>query len=193
MAYSYAVEQALRAASILHKGQVRKGNVPYEYLTHIYAVALIVSDYTNDEDTMVAALLHDTLSDTNYTEEEIEEDFGGSVKDIVVAITLSTDENPVERKKQFLKQLKNASEKALIVLAADKIHDMRAIVEEYYDTHSSFIADFGPSVNERLAHYEEITSILNKNLKNAILAEFNSVFTEYKHFLHDVEKKLSEY
>ena len=73
MSYSYAIEQAIRAASVLHKDQIRKGSVPYPYVTHLFAVAMIVSDYTSDEDTIVAALLHDTLEDTDYTEEELED------------------------------------------------------------------------------------------------------------------------
>ncbi len=198
MSYSYAIEQAIRAASVLHKDQVRKGSVPYAYTTHLFAVAMIVSDYTDDEDTIVSALLHDTLEDTDYTEKELEDDFGGSVRDIVASLTelrsVTTDKKEIaDQKKQYLKRLRSASEKALIVLAADKIHNMRSVVEEYYDNHSAFLADFGTSLDDRLMLYQEISNTLNRNLKNAILAEFNSVFTEYKHFLHDVEKKRSEY
>jgi (p)ppGpp synthase/HD superfamily hydrolase len=198
MAYSYAIEQAIRAASVLHKDQVRKGRVPYPYTTHLYAVAMIVSDYTDDEDTIVAALLHDTLEDTDYTEKELEDDFGGTVKELVISITEPTlaEEGGVdaaEQKKQYLRLVKNASERALIIVAADKIHNMRAVVEEYYDNHSAFLADFGTALDARLLVYQEISNTLNRRLKNAILAEFNSVFTEYKNFIHDVEKKRDTY
>ena len=198
MSYSYAIEQAIRAASILHKDQVRKGSVPYTYITHLFAVALIVSDYTNDEDTIVAALLHDTLEDTDYTAKEIEEDFGGGVRDIVVTLTepprTSNNRDDVEvQKKQYLKQVRSGSEKALTVLAADKIHNMRSLVEEYYDNHTGFLAEFGVYTTDRLLMYQELSNILNRNLKNAILAEFNSVFTEYKKFLNEVEQKRQDY
>lgn len=198
MGYSYAIEQAIRAASVLHKDQVRKGSVPYPYITHLFAVAMIVSDYTSDEDTIVAALLHDTLEDTDYTPRELEDDFGVHVRDIVVSITPPAPESydvkaKEEQKKAFLKLLKNASEEALIVVAGDKIHNMRSIVEEYYDNHSAFIADFGTSLEDRLLVYQEISNTLNRKLKNAILAEWNSVFTEYKNFIHDVEKKRNEF
>ena len=198
MSYSYAIEQAIRAASVLHKDQVRKGQVPYPYITHLTAVAMIVSDYTDDEDTIVASLLHDTLEDTDYTEKELEDDFGGNVKDIVCSITEPkiSDKEPSSieaQKKQYLKQLANASERALVVVAADKIHNMRSIVEEYFDDHSGFMADFGTSLDDRLLVYQEISNTLNRKLHNAILSEFNSVFTEYKNFLHDVENKRNTY
>ena len=108
MAYSYAIEQAIRAASVLHKDQVRKGQVPYPYMTHLYAVALIVSDYTDDDDTIVAALLHDTLEDTDYEEKELEDDFGGGVRDIVVSLTepkrKSNERTEVELQKKSIPQ-----------------------------------------------------------------------------------------
>lgn len=198
MAYSYTVEQAIRAASVLHKDQVRKGPVPYPYMTHLVAVAMIVADYTTDENTIVAALLHDTLEDTDYTEKELEDDFGGDVKELVLAVTEpprteSTKTAYVEQKKQYIRQMKTASERALIIAAADKIHNMRSVVEEYYDNHSGFLADFGIVMNERLLIYQEFSNVLNRRLKNAILSEFNSVFTEYKNFLQDVQKKQSEF
>ncbi len=198
MAYSYAIEQAIKAASVLHKDQVRKGSVPYPYVTHLFAVATIVADYTNDEDTIVAALLHDTLEDTDYTERELEDDFGGAVRDIVVALTEPAipeynRQNVTMQKRQYVKQIKDASERALIVVAADKIHNMRSIVEEYYEDHSAFLSHFGTHIEDRLLAYQEISNVLNRRLKNQILSEFNSVFTEYKNFLHDVEKKRTEY
>lgn len=198
MAYSYAIEQAIRAAAVLHKGQVRKGQIPYPYITHLFAVAMLVADYTNDENIIVASLLHDTLEDTDYTAEELESDFGGEVKEYVCTLTepipSSTERHDVEDgKKLYIKQLRDASEGALLILAADKIHNMRSVVEEYYENHTAFLADFGSSLDERLRLYQEISNILNRSLKNAILAEFNSVFTEYKHFIHDVETKRNEY
>lgn len=198
MRYSYAIEQAIRAAAVLHKDQVRKGSVPYPYITHLFAVAMIVADYTDNEDAVVAALLHDTLEDTDYTLEELTEDFGGPVAEIVRTLTepsaRSTEyPNPAARKKQYLKQLKGGNADSLIVVAADKIHNMRSMVEEYYEDHTRFLADFGGAIDDRLRFYQELSNILNRNLKNAILSEFNSVFTEYKQFILDVEKKRNEY
>ena len=198
MHYSYAIEQAIRAVAVLHKDQVRKGSVPYPYITHLFAAAMIAADYTDEEDIVVATLLHDTLEDTEYTESELREDFGGPVADIVHTVTepkadKSDPDAVIAQKKQYLKQIKEGSEAALVVVAADKIHNMRSIVEEYFDDHSGFLADFGGALQERIKMYQEISNILNRSLKNAILAEFNSVFTEYKNFILDVEKKKNEY
>jgi len=192
MRYTFAIEQAIRAASVLHQDQVRKGLIPYPYITHLIATAMIVSDYLDDEEAIVAALLHDTLSDTDYTEQEIIEDFGTEVHTIVTSIQEPKDKTK-ENQKVFFKKLKNAPEKALIVLAGEKIHNMRCIVEEYYDDPSRFVADFGTNLDLRLFYYQELSNALNRKLDNAILAEFNDVFTEYKNFLNHVQEKTETY
>jgi (p)ppGpp synthase/HD superfamily hydrolase len=192
MHYSYRIEQAIRASAILHKDQVRKGDIPYPYVTHTFAVAMIVSDYTDNEDTIVSALLHDTLEDTDYTQEELHEDFGPSVADIVLSLTrpeLPKDAQWIETRKAYLKRLKDASEGALMVAAADKIHNMRSMVEAYYDDEEKLMADFGGSLDERLMLYQEIGNIFNRKLTSPIVSEFNHVFEEFKQFILESEKR----
>ena len=195
--YTYRIEQALRAATILHKDQVRKGSVPLPYVSHLFAVAMIAIDYTNDEDILIAALLHDTLEDTDYTPNELETDFGVKVREIVESLTEPQDTDKKtypwkESKERYSKQLTKAPEEALIIAAADKIHNMRSMVEEYYDNHSRFQKDFSGSLEDRLTQYQKISNTLNRNLKSKILNEFNHVFTEYKNFISDVQKSKEE-
>lgn len=191
--YTYRIEQALRAITILHKDQVRKGSIPIPYVSHLFAVAMIAIDYTDDEDVMIAALLHDTLEDTDYTPAELEKDFGGKVREYVEFLTepQGTDKKTYswkETKVLYAKKLRKAPQESLIVAAADKIHNMRSMVEEYYDDHARFMKEFSGSIEDRLTQYQDISNALNRNLKNNILNEFNHVFTEYKNFLTDVKK-----
>ncbi len=195
--YSYRIEQALRAATILHKDQVRKGTVPIPYISHLFAVAFIAADYTDNEDVVIAALLHDTLEDTDYTALELQEDFGGSVRELVEAVSEPQDERYrnlswKERKQAYAKQLKGAPAEALVIAAADKIHNMRSIVEEYFDDHPRFLADFQGALEDRMLMYQEISNTLNRNLKNDIIHEFNHVFEEYKNFIIDVKRTKEE-
>ncbi len=191
--YTYRIEQAIRAAAILHKNQLRKGSVPLPYITHLMAVMMIVRDYSDDEDTLIASLLHDTLEDTDYTEDELVEDFGGDVRDIIVDLSEPQDTDTkkhswLEQKKHYAKKLKKASDPALIISAADKIHNMRTIVEEYFDDHSRFMQEFKGTLDDRLLMYQDISNVLNSRLKNDIIHEFNHVYTEYKNFILDVKK-----
>jgi (p)ppGpp synthase/HD superfamily hydrolase len=191
--YSYRIELAIKACTILHKDQVRKGEIPIPYASHPIAVALILMDYTEDEDVIVTALLHDTLEDTDYTSKEMEEDFGGSVREYVEAITENYHNSDREmswkqRKQAYAKQLRKAPQQALLVAAADKIHNMRTMIEEYYDDHPRFLSEFEGSLEDRAILYQDIANAINRGLKNDILDEFNHVFDEYKNFLNNVQK-----
>jgi (p)ppGpp synthase/HD superfamily hydrolase len=191
--YSFRIEQAIRAAAILHQDQLRKGAAPVPYVTHLFAVAMLVAEYTEEEDTVVAALLHDTLEDTDYTAAELQEDFGGPVRELVEALTevhyQEAGQVPWrERKARYAKQLKQAPEAALLVAAADKIHNMRTLVEEYYDDPIRFRNDFPGSLDDRVMMYHDISNTLNRRLKNDILSEFNHVYSEYQTFLKKVRE-----
>lgn len=193
MIYSYRVEQAIRAAAVLHKNQTRKGAVPLPYVAHLFAVATLVADYTDSENAYIGALLHDTLEDTDYTEEELRQDFGEEIYRIVKPLTEPQDTEKQqytwrERKRAYAEQLKEAPEESLIVAAADKIHNMRTTIEEYAEAYERFVREFGGSLDDRALMYQDISNTLNNRLDNGIVAEFNHVYTEYKNFVLDVQK-----
>ncbi len=191
--YSYRIELAIKAACILHKDQVRKGSVPIPYISHLFAVTTILMDYTEDEDVFIAAILHDTLEDTDYTPKELQDDFGGKVREFVEALTepqSSKDKSYTwkEQKQQYAKHLHKAPKEALLIAAADKIHNMRSIVEEYHNDHSRFLSEFQGSLEDRVAIYQDIADAINEGLDNKIISEFNHVFDEYKNFVNNVKK-----
>lgn len=191
--YSYRIEQAIRAASILHKDQLRKGSMSFPYVTHLVATAFTLMDYTRDEDVIIAGLLHDTLEDTDYKIDELQEDFGVRVRELVEAVTepKSTPENKIswkDKKVAYAKNLKKAPKDAVLVAAVDKIHNLRTLVEDYYDDHERFMQDFGKNFEERLEVYQLIANIINTRLEGAVLSEFNHVFNEFKQFLHHVKE-----
>lgn len=181
----------------MHKDQRRRGKLPLPYVTHLAAVAWLVADYTKNEDCVIAAWLHDTLEDTDYTAEELEEDFGREVRRFVETVTEPKEKEGEklpwkERKLAYLEQLKAGPDEALLIAAADKIHNMRSIVEEYYDNHQGFIKDFAGSLDERAMRYQELSNLLNRRLQSDIIGEFNHVYSEYKNFLAHVAKNTNK-
>ncbi len=187
MLYSYRIEQAIRAATVLHQGQLRRGSAPYPYVSHLFSVACIVADYTEDEDIIIAALLHDSLEDTDYTEEELEADFGPRVLSIVLGVSERTDPQDSrswhERKNNYIDILFDAPPESLIVAIADTIHNMRSIVEEYQNNFPAYLSDFGGSLDDRLRLHERKGAVFNGRIENDIINEFNHVFDEYKKFI----------
>ena len=79
------VERAFEVADRAHKGQLRKSGDPY--ITHPVAVAEILLDFGLDANSIAAALLHDTVEDTSYSQELLRKDFGPEVASLVDGVT----------------------------------------------------------------------------------------------------------
>ncbi|MGC4000426.1 MAG: HD domain-containing protein [Anaeromyxobacter sp.] len=124
--------EALLTAFRLHGRQERKGSrVPY--MGHLLGAAALVIHFGGDEDQAIAALLHDAAEDQGGwpTLEAIEARFGQRVAHLVEACT-DTFEEPKPawrpRKEAYLARLATESKEVLLVSAADKLDNARAIV-----------------------------------------------------------------
>ena len=140
--YSDAINHALAFAAKHHDRQVRKGT-KLPYLTHPANVAVILTRYGRDSDTIVSGILHDVIEDSvreGYTREMLEQrigdKFGAKVLDTVFAVTYRKhDDDGVElsgedRKVDYLERLAGASEEARWVCAADKVHNASSIISD---------------------------------------------------------------
>src|SRR5205085_8509134 len=79
------IERAYELASRAHRGVVRRSGEPY--IQHPLEVALLLADMRIDADGIIAALLHDVVEDTTYSLEDIREQFGDAVANIVNGVT----------------------------------------------------------------------------------------------------------
>ena len=133
MKLSSNIQKAINLASRLHFGQVRKGDLNLPFISHPFAVAWILSNYTDDEDVVIAGLLHDSLEDVpDYYFQDLVRDCGEKVARLVKGV--SEDKNPnieedgastwLERKQKYLNTLEEDSDEALLICAADKIHNL---------------------------------------------------------------------
>jgi (p)ppGpp synthase/HD superfamily hydrolase len=140
--YSDVINHALAFAAKHHDRQVRKGT-KLPYLTHPANVAIILTRYGRDNDTVVAGILHDVIEDCirdGYTREMLEQrigdKFGPTVLDTVLAVTYRRhDDDGVElsgedRKEDYLARLGAATDSARWVCAADKVHNASSIVAD---------------------------------------------------------------
>lgn len=164
------INLALKVASKAHRNQTRKGtDIPY--ISHPVAAAMIVSEYTTDENTVVACILHDILEDvepTVYSEADMRNDFGDDIVEIVKGVsedkTAGEPEKPwIERKRGYLAHLDSIeNEKPLIVSTADKIHSLTDILEEYDRVGDSIWQKFNASKDDELWFYDEFLKIIEK-------------------------------
>jgi len=144
--YSDRINHALAFAAKHHDQQVRKGT-RLPYLTHPANVAIILTRYGRDEQTVVAGILHDVIEDCvsqAYTAEtlsqRIGEKFGADVLETVLAVTFRrVDDDGVElsgdeRRDDYLERLADASDAARWVCAADKLHNASSLVSDLQRT-----------------------------------------------------------
>lgn len=175
------IQKAINTACTLHAGQTRKGDKDLPYISHPFCVAWILADYTNDEDIIIASLLHDVLEDVaGYYYEDIEKVFGADVTRIVRE--LSEDKNPnvvsddrgtwEYRKKEYLANLEKDSEAALFICAADKMHNLQTMIASYEKHGDSLWERFNAPFEKQLWFYQEILNVLKKKLNNRITNDY---------------------
>ena len=125
------LDLAIEVAAKAHRDQVRKGTQT-PYIAHPYAVGMILARAGCPVEVVVAGILHDTVEDTDLTLDDLREMFGERVAAIVEGCS-EPDKSASweERKRHTLEYLRTASWEVRAVTCADKLHNLRTIVDEY--------------------------------------------------------------
>ncbi|XP_065069912.1 guanosine-3',5'-bis(diphosphate) 3'-pyrophosphohydrolase MESH1-like [Rhopilema esculentum] len=119
-------------AAIKHKNQRRKNFEKTPYINHPIGVANILSDEADvaDIEVLAAAILHDTVEDTDTTFQEIEDSFGVVIRRIVEECSDDKSLPKQERKRLQIEHAHICSPKAKLVKLADKIYNLRDLNKE---------------------------------------------------------------
>jgi (p)ppGpp synthase/HD superfamily hydrolase len=118
---------ALIFASRFHHKQIRKDENQTPYLAHLLTVSSLVLEAGGDELAAIAALLHDIVEDTECTFEMLEEYFGIEVAEIVKELSEDKSLEKSERKMKYAENILTASNRAVLISLADKLHNLRSI------------------------------------------------------------------
>ena len=179
---------AFELASGLHHAQTRKGT-PVPYIGHLMAVCSLVLDAGGDEDQAIAALLHDAVEDQGglTTLATIRQLFGGRVADAVEACSDSTVSDPAQkpewrnRKEKYLAYLRDANADALIVGAADKLHNARTILTDYRQVGDELWSRFKVGKEQQLWYYGALVEALRRTPAPKVLVnELERVVNELR-------------
>ena len=153
------IEEAIEIAAEAHHGQYRKGtHTPY--ITHPYAVGLILMEAGCTEVVIIAGILHDTVEDTDLTLDFIRERFGDTVANIVDGCSEDKALRWRARKTERIEALKTASPEVCTVTCADKLHNLRTIISEYDDIGDSVWDRFHGGVEDQAWYYRSILSAI---------------------------------
>jgi GTP pyrophosphokinase len=123
------VERAYEYAARLHQGQDRKSGDPY--ITHPLAVTTILAELGMNTETLCAALLHDTIEDTDYTLAELRADFGDDIAALVDGVTKLDkvkygDAAQAETVRKMVVAM-SRDIRVLVIKLADRLHNMRTL------------------------------------------------------------------
>lgn len=175
-------QEALGFVSSLHDEQIRKGTdrdangcpvsgVPY--VAHLLAVASLVLEAGGDEDEAIAALCHDAVEDQphdGHTEAQIALRFGDRVLAIVNGCTkeeVDETRTPEEQRKQrreirsrYFDHLRQSSPSVLLVSAADKLHNARAIVADLHERGPAALDRFNDDREGTIWYYDGVLAAL---------------------------------
>ena len=123
------IKLILRAAAFAarkHRDQRRKDAEASPYINHPLELARVLAEVgeVTDSATLCAALLHDTIEDTDATQEELAREFGAEIAALVVEVTDDKSLAKAERKRQQVEHAAHLSPKAKLVKLADKISNL---------------------------------------------------------------------
>jgi (p)ppGpp synthase/HD superfamily hydrolase len=174
--------QALQFAAELHATQVRKASaVPY--VAHLLAVTSIVLEFGADEETAIAALLHDAIEDQGGapTREEIRRRFGDRV---VLIVDGCTDCEVVPkppwrpRKEAYIEHLACAAPEVRLVSMADKLHNARSVLHDYRTLGEDLWKRFGGGREGTLWYYRAVVEAVRGQEPAELVEELDRVVSE---------------
>ena len=182
---------ALTLACDLHAQQERKGSgVPY--VAHVLGVASLVLDYGGDEDTAIAALLHDVIEDCggDRARQQIRDSLGvetlerESTERILAIVEGCSDTDGTfkkpwrERKQAYIDHLATASPEMRLVSSADKLHNVRSLLQDYRTVGEALWSRFSGGREGTLWYYRAMVSALSAVESTPIAAELDRAVTE---------------
>jgi (p)ppGpp synthase/HD superfamily hydrolase len=181
------VRAAMELAIAANENEYRKGtDIPY--LSHLLAVTAIVYEHGGDDEQVAAALLHDMAEDQGgeATLQLIDNTLAGHprVAEMVRALSDAIVEDPrakppwEERKVEYLRHLRVASLDVLLISAADKLHNSRAILADYRQLGEQLWGRFNASRPEVLWYYEQLAGIFADRLPGALADELYRTVAE---------------
>jgi len=186
-------DAAVEYARTVHTGFRKGSKVPY--LAHLLGVASLVMGETGHvpfavtEDMVIAALLHDAVEDEGGLPRlaDIEEKFGKEVAEIVLGCSdsVATDSDKKEewaaRKAGYIQKLRGESQGTLLVSAADKLYNARAILEDYRQVGAEVWKRFQRGRNDQIGYFEALLKVYEVKCAGwRIIGELKRVVTELK-------------
>lgn len=194
---SSLLDKAIVFAINAHKNVERRGK-GFPYVVHPLEAMSIVASMTSDQSLLAAACLHDVIEDTDITYEDIKNEFGERIADLVLSESdvivpnKNASDSWVERKQAAIDRLAKASREVQMVALGDKLSNMRALYRDYKMIGDELWNRFHVTDPKLHAwHYQGLKDAL-KNLEDTdAYKEFSQLvdvtFSGYEDFRFDID------
>ena len=184
------IDEAILFAAKAHQNEIRKGNGQH-YIFHPIEVLSLVSLMSKDDEVLCAAVLHDTVEDTDVTIEEIKETFGSRVTDLVSYESedkrdnINKEQTWKERKRETIDLMAKSKDiGAKMVCLADKVSNLRSLHLGLLDKGEDFWQVF--NMKDPLMHYwyhDELRRALSDLCDYSVYKEYcfliDTIFGKY--------------
>jgi len=177
--YNERINKAFVMAADYHKDQLRKGE-KHPYIIHPFEVFLVCQDLDCEEDTLIAALLHDVIEDTECSEEDVREEFGENVLKIVRSNTETNKSlSWKERKQHTVDTLDGRTQEELKMFIADKYVNLKSFISAYERKGEDMWKAFHAGKEQQKWYHEELYKALDRLLdKNEKTSEYLKAFRD---------------
>jgi GTP pyrophosphokinase len=173
---------AIDRAAEIHRNHKRRGPSKTPYVTHLFAVAVLLDHYGADEDTVLAGLMHDSVEDIKgYEFEDLEKDCGPVVREMVEHLTepriyeptKTPEEHWYHAKDAYIAQIAKSSREVRMVSAADKIHNMNSAFYGIQEGSDTFLQSFIKGALEKQIWFvSELEKHFEGHIPELMLSEY---------------------
>ena len=173
-------DKALTMVRTLQNGEARKGGGTVPYLSHSIGVSALVLQYGGTEDQAIAALLHDVAEDNggermlSVIEEEFDSKIAGYVRDLSDSLVEDSKKKEAwyPRKQKYIKTYDKKRRAVLLISAADKLHNVRAMVSDHKSVKGQLWLRFDTKVEapiefkrtQQIWYQSQLVKVLNERL-----------------------------
>jgi (p)ppGpp synthase/HD superfamily hydrolase len=174
------IQKSAELAWKWHKNMTRKGD-DSPYIIHPIMVATILAKNGFSDEIISAGYCHDLLEDTDCSEQEIKDACGEKVLEIVKALSNEKIKDWKEKKRRYIKSVRNGLIEAKAVSCADKIHNLQSTLISYPKyIPEAFWTKFNASKVDKEWFEEEVLKMLKETWDHPLLDEYAKLVIEVK-------------
>ena len=174
------VRTAASIAAFAHRDQKRKvEGTPYIF--HPMAVAQkLVSAGVSNEITIAAALVHDVLENTDYSEEKLRRELGDEAVAAVRALTSDRTLSWREKKERYIEQIRNGDDRVKMISLADKIHNAESLLDSHKKQGEAVWGKFNAGREDKIWFENEMLKIFKESLNDPLVEEYAGLIEKIK-------------